>query len=837
MSLLRLPRLLLRAGLNYQLRHRWQALLALSGIIMGVTVVLAVDLANSAARASFALSAEQLRGAATHRIIGPTGRVDQALYVRLFNEAGHPPMAPVIQTSLRLAQHEGRFQLLGLDVFAEGAFRAELPSAIRGSQTLGDWLTDPAAVLLSRSASRNLAVAEGDELLVSLAGRLLPLKVFAISDDDSLGSSQLLVVDIATAQSMAAMPGYISHIDLILDDESLAWLQARLPAAVRLVDIQQQTEGVVGLSAAFELNLTAMSLLALLVGVFLIYNAMSFSIVQRRNLFGRLRALGVRSDEIYRLILAEALVLALVGTLLGCLLGVWLGQGLTRIVAATISDLYYQASADAMRLNLVSLGKSIALGVGGTLLAAWLPAHQAAATSPLTTLSRSHFEQQIQRRMPYLALVGIVLVVAGLVIAFVAPGGVVVGFAGLFIFLFGAVFITPLGLPAAHRLLSLFPLVGVARMAVRDVNRHVSRLGTASAALMVALAASVGVAVMVDSMRGSVSHWLQSYLNADVYIAPVGFEDGAFLPAAVVARALALGGVSEVTRYRDQVLNLQARKIILKAADLGPRAKAGFILVEQVDKPWVAYDQGAVMVSEPLARRLALKPGDGLMLPTPGGQQMFAVAAVFRDYASEHGRVFMHLDQFQRIWNDDRLHTLALYSTSADLPALVRAASEHLMSDEHALVLTVASEIYDASMTVFNRTFRITEVLRVLSVTVAFIGMLTALMAVLLERRKEFAVLRALGLTRQQLGLLIVAESLLLGLIAALAAIPTGLVLAWVLVDAIQPRAFGWTMPFEASWPPLLWTLVLGIGAALLASLYPSWKASQSNPAPQLRED
>ena len=149
----------------------------------------------------------------------------------------------------------------------------------------------------------------------------------------------------------------------------------------------------------------------------------------------------------------------------------------------------------------------------------------------------------------------------------------------------------------------------------------------------------------------------------------------------------------------------------------------------------------------------------------------------------------------------------------------------------------MADEIYHESMAVFDRTFRITEVLRIISVLVAFIGILSALMVVQLERRKEFAVLRALGLTRQQLSLLIVSESLLLGLLAALMSIPTGLVLAWVLVDAIQLRAFGWSMAFHVNAAPLLWTLVLGLSAALLASLYPAWKASRSSPAPQLRED
>lgn len=224
------------------------------------------------------------------------------------------------------------------------------------------------------------------------------------------------------------------------------------------------------------------------------------------------------------------------------------------------------------------------------------------------------------------------------------------------------------------------------------------------------------------------------------------------------------------------------------------------------------------------------------MLVTPEGEVEFTIAAIFRDFASEHGRIFMNLEHYQRHWQNRSIDTLALFASDGDADALYKAVHNQL-DGSHALVFTVADEIYRESMAVFGRTFRITEVLRIISVFVAFIGIFSALMAVQLERRKEFAVLRALGLTRLQISLLVIMESVLLGLIASLIAIPVGLALAWVLVDAIQLRAFGWSMPFEISWLPLIWTLWLGMFAAGLASLYPAWVASCSSPAPQLRED
>ncbi len=830
--------LLLRTGFNYQLRHHWQAILALVGITMGVAVVLAVDLANSAAKASFALSSAQLTGAATHRIIGSDGQLPAALYTRLFTSDDHPPMAPVITQRVRVEGYPGRFQLLGFDVFAEGNFRADLPLAIQGETTLGDWLARQDALALSQSAAAALDLQLDDRLQISLQGRSHELQVLVISDNDSVGSRDLLIVDIATAQAISGMQDRLSYIDLILDNDDLAWFDGRLPASVKLVDIQEQAEGVVGLSAAFELNLTAMSLLALLVGVFLIFNAMSFSIVQRRNLLGRLRALGVTRREIKRMVLAEALILAIVGSIIGCLLGIWLGQGLTAIVAATISELYYQVSSDAMQIELFSLAKAVALGIGGTLVASWLPARQAARTPPLTTLSRAALEQSRAQQIPLLLGGGLLLVLAGLATTFVLQAGIVGSFAGLFILILGAALITPVVLPLAHRLLDRLPLGGIWWMATRDMERHLSRLGTAAAALMVALAATVGVAIMVESMRSSVSDWLQDLLNADLYIAASGFQDGTSLPPGMIAEARQLPMVAAASLYRNIKLEVDGQRTSLIAAQLAAPSREGFeLLQQQASDTWQGYRNGQIMISEPLANRIGLVPGDSLRLPTPAGDIDFSVAAIFRDYASEHGRLFMDLSVYRNYWQDPEVDTLALFTATADQRQRLTEVATERLADRYALEFTDARAIYRESMAVFDRTFRITEVLRVLSILVAFIGILSALMAVQLERRKEFAVLRAIGLTRSQVSLLIMLESAILGVLAALVSIPTGMAMAWVLTDVIQLRAFGWTMPFIVNPGPLWFTLLLGLLAALLASLYPAWQASRGHPAAQLRED
>ena len=829
--------LLARSGLRYLLKHRWQALLALVGITLGVAVVLAVDLANGAAKQSFADSAAQLRGAATHRLMNPAGRVPQALYTDLFTTPGHPPMAPVISERVRITGHDGRFRLLGLDVFAEGGFRSALGEAIQGQTMLGDWLAQPGATALSRAAAAALGVSVGDHLDVRYQGRTHSLQVDTIYETDSRSTSDMLIVDIATAQAVTGERSSLSYIDVRLDPSRQTWLEARLPPSVRLVDAIEQAEGITGMSAAFELNLTAMSLLALLVGMFLIYNAMTFAIVQRRNLLGRLRALGVTPREIAQLIFTEALVLALIGTLLGTLLGILLGRGLTGIVTATISALYYDTSATGMPVTAFALFKAGLLGLGGTLLATWLPARQAAATPPLTTLSRAALEGAARREVPRVGVLGLILIAIGLIVALYLPGGVVTGFAGLFVLLVGAAMATPVSLAVAHRALRGLALPGIARMAVRDLNRHLSRLATATAALMVALAASVGVAIMVESMRGSVSVWLDSLLSADLYISADHFEDGAPLPVGVDARIRDMPQVAALSRYRDRKIQVAGAPIAVVAADLTTRSRSGFRFVSgDAQTAWSGFDAGQILISEPLAYRLGLSAGDSLAIPAEQGMRDFTVAAVFQDYASERGRIFIALPTYQDLWTDRRIDSIALFASGTSDDDLYATAVTQLSAD-YDLNFTAAREIYDESMRIFDRTFRITEVLRYLSLLVAFIGVFSALMAIQLERRHEYAVLRALGFTGRQLTGLILLQSAMLGLLAGLMALPTGMAMAWVLTDAIQARAFGWSMQYRVTSGPLLISVAFGVGAALLAGIYPAWQAGRQNPAPQLRED
>ncbi|MGB2681683.1 MAG: ABC transporter permease, partial [Candidatus Competibacter sp.] len=375
--------LLWRALLKHPLRHPWQLGLAILGIALGVAAVLAVDLANASARRGFDLTMSRVTGHATHQISGGSQGVPETVYRALRVERGGHRSAPVVTGHLPRADRPGQLlQILGVDPFAEAPFRAAAADTRGRKFDLRALLLEPGAALLPSALGDQITLQRGENrFILKRAGTL-----------DGSEMDGLIVTDISTAQVLLGYAGRLSHIDLILPDgpageREAEALRAWLPDGLRVERSESRNQATADLSAAFSLNLLAMSLLALVVGAFLIYNAISFSVVQRRGLLGILRALGVSRREVFVGILGEALLLGVAGVILGSLLGIWIGSGLIHLVTRTINDFYYVLSVREFFIDPRSLAKGAGLGLAATLVAAWLPAREAAAVAPGAALS------------------------------------------------------------------------------------------------------------------------------------------------------------------------------------------------------------------------------------------------------------------------------------------------------------------------------------------------------------------------------------------------------------------------------------------------------------------
>jgi putative ABC transport system permease protein len=743
-------------------------------------------------------------------------------------------------------------RLIGIDPFAEPPVRA-FSSHFSSGNVLATLMTVPNTGMLLRQTAARLGVREGETFTIESNGirHQLVLAGYLEAGDElvRLGLDAVLVTDLATAQELLAMEGCLSRIDLVIpegDDGKrlLEKIHTILPAGAVIVPVGSRAGALDQMTRAFRLNLTALSLLALVVGMFLIYNTTTFSVIRRRRLIGMLRAIGVTRREIFALVCGEAFIIGIVGTGAGLLFGVFLGEELTRLVTRTINDLYFVMEVRSVQLLPLALAKGALLGIGATLAAAVPPALEATSAPPRAVLSRSVVEARRRKNVPLAMLAGLLTMCAGAGLLLVEAGGINMSFAGLFALIIGYALL----IPGAIVLMSqafrpvLATVLGVlGKMAARGVVVSLSRTGVATAALVVAVSATIGVGIMVGSFRLTVERWLESWLRADIYVTTVGTGSGRNKPPldpAVVKRLSRVPGAEKISLTRRVSIESAGGPTDLFAIEIPRSTFVSYRLKEGTpEEAWASFESGeSVVVSEPYAYRHRLHRGDRVTLRTSRGEREFPISGVFYDYGSDTGIVTICRAAYLRYWDDPSVDGMGFYArqgvTSAGLAAQVRERA-----GESRLSVISNRELRNSSMAVFDRTFAITGVLRLLTMVVAFVGILSALMAMQVERARELAVLRAIGLTPRQVWGLVCGETALIGTVAGLLSLPLGILQAFVLIHVVNRRSFGWTMELAIDPALLLQAVLLSLAAALLAGVYPALAIARTSPALALKEE
>lgn len=872
------------ASARHLLQHRSQLLLTLAGLVLGVATITAVDLAARSARTAFEASLDTVNGRATHQIVAGATGIDETLYVQLRRAGIVSEIAPVVsgyanvksarapsQEAIALAAKTGdataterAVEIIGIDVLAEAGMR-ELTGG--GAQTLKDlkrFMIDPGTVMLSARTASQLGLSASSQLKLDIGGRQFDATLVATLDDTQPGIDTLLITDIAQAQEWLDTNGRLSRIDVRIENEAQRRQVNRvLPAGTQLVTTERSSRALVEMTAAFTTNLRALSLLALLVSAFLVFNCISFAVVQRRETLATLRALGATRSQVLTVVLIEALLLGIVGAALGALLGTWIAQQLLGLVTRTINDLYFVVSVTDITPNATSALIAFASGPIVALLAAAAPAAEAARQPPRLGLQRSALESGVARGARRLVYWGIALAIVGALTIALSERSLIAGFTALALVMLAAAFFAPATLLVLSRAggqvvsgLSANSgrgsrLAATMRLAIGQVAASLSRTGVAAAALCIALAAALGVAVMIGSFRESLREWLEHTLRADIYVTAPGpgfSRPERFIDPHVITRLLATPGVIDHSASRRVTVETPGGGVRLDAIQMARESYAGITFVEgEAVSAWPAFARGAVLVSEPRAFRAGRGVGDTETLLTPDGPRTFPIAGVYRDYGNDTGVVLMNRDTYREQWRDEAITSLGLYveKTGAAGDEAARArTTQHTIEQLHAaagseqsLLIRSNRDIRELSMAIFERTFAITQVLYWLAAGVAALGLLSALLAYELERARELALLRALGVTPRGLGALITAQTGFIGLAVGAMAVPVGIVAAWLLVAVINRRAFGWHLDLYVKASDALAVVGIGVAAALAAALYPAWRAARMSIAATIRED
>lgn len=839
--------------LRYLAQHPLLAALNVATVALGVALYLAIQVANQSANQAFAASVELVAGKAQLEVRAPAENLPDDLFPKIARQPGIAAATPIVRGFVTLPQFPGEYlDLLGVDLFTNEPFRTFQLTDFRTEQfDLQEWLRGPRTIALSEGFARQHRLHAGDQITIQHNGKTVRLTIAFLMRQhpgDLAPDSHFAAMDIGWAQELLGRSGTLNSISLRLTNSANTQkvadeLRKVVPADVTVTAPAQRGSEVDKMLAGFQLNLTAMSLVSLLVGMFLIYNTIEASVVRRRREIGILRSLGASRAEVRWLFLGEAAVLGAIGIGLGIVGGFFLARLLVGAVAETISSLYVLVSVQQILIAPWVWLSAIMLGFASVLGAAWLPAQAAAATNPVEAL---HHGQRIERSAHlslHWILGGLCSLGAAIVLSLLAlhTGPPWLGFGAAFFVLAGFSLVAPEMIACFSRALRRSKLRRVEpRLAAENLGRALLRNSITIAALAAAVAMTVGVAVMVFSFRQTVGSWIEQTLVADLFIGPAANEIAgptSFMPSDAIRYLEKNPAVTAVDTFRSVQLPFRDTTIEVAVISGSNRRNLRFLDGSEDQILPRFYREKSVLISESFARRFHLAAGEELHLPTPQGLVAFPILGVFYDYTNDRGLAFLSAKNFANLWHDDRVNSVAVYLRKAVSAPAVADAFRRRFSTRGEFSVYSNRALRRRIFEIFDQTFAVTYVLRTITVIVAVIGIFLGLTTLVAERSRELGVLRAIGASARQVQRFLLWESGMIGLLASVLGIASGLCLAVVLTGVINRAFFGWTIQLAFPWASLAWTPLWIIAAAVVAGSIPAWRAGRLNVAEAIRSE
>jgi putative ABC transport system permease protein len=823
--------------------------LTVLAIALGVAVVLAIDLAGNAATGSFHSSLETLVGDKDLEIVA-TGGVPERIVSALTALPYSLRISPRIDDYAVLADTRRSVPLIGLDLVANANQPSPQSSAmeITNPQDALKYLGDYDSVWLGESFHRRT----GDRVPLLINDHLAEYTVRGVFLDSN-GNAAAIVMDIAAAQHALGRVGTIDRV-LIKVPEGMpleSWQQrihAVLPPGVEVRLAGTGTTENRKMLAAFRWNLRLLSYIALIVGAFLIYNTISVSVVRRRSDIGIVRALGASRTTVLIAFLGEAFSFGLLGAILGLPLGRLMASGAVKLMSTTVESLYVSSRPGSLDLNVGAVILAFAIGVGVSVASAYAPAREASQVPPVEAMARGRREYLTAvhklRDLFWAFALGAGAFAASRASA--VGGKPLFGYLATLLLIVAAALATPAFVAAATDLAgrTLGKLFGVeALLASRSLCASLRRTSVLVGALSTAIAMMTAVAIMVGSFRQTVLLWMEDQLPADLYMRPagsIGADRHPTLSNDLVETIAHLPGVAAIDRLREYEISYDGMPAGLASIELNVlRSYHNVDFLSGRSTNAVLADlreKDAVIVSEPFANKHLLKAGDSITLPMGEARPSFRIADVYYDYSSERGTILMDRNTLLRYLPDPAPSNLAIYLSPGTSIAAARAAIEHAAAGRRVLLFT-NRDLRGEALRIFDRTFAITYALEAVAVVIAVMGVAGALLALVIDRRRELGLLRFLGAAAAQIRKLIVVEAALLGVLATAAGVTLGFALSLVLVFVINKQSFGWTIRFH--WPVavLLGALSVVFVATVLAGLYPANVAVHLRPIEVVHEE
>jgi putative ABC transport system permease protein len=823
------------------LREKTRTALTILGIAVGVAVVVAIQLANQSALRAFRESVDAIAGRANYQIVGEAGPLDERVLLGLrplWNEGVR--FAPVIDVEGILEPSQQLVRLLAVDLLSDLHFRdyryARIDTGAK-HETLGDYfaLFQSDSVILPAPFARERGLRIGSRLNVNVLGRRASLVVRGILEAEGPATAfngNILVCDIATAQRHFGLLGKLSRVDLLIPEEREQRVLSRivLPSGARIERPSRRNERVEKMLRAFRVNLFALAGVALLVGMFLVYNTVLISILRRRRDVGVLKTVGTAPRQIFGAFLAEGLVFGLAGSVLGIALGYGLASAILRIVGRTINTLYVTSQPEAIVLTPGTIAVGVAVGTILSLLSALQPALEASRVRP-TAMIRPGLQQRVGHPRRLAALAAGCFVAAAFISRLPPVAGIAVaGYVAVLCVVAGFSLLAPAIVRTTSRLASplldrTFGIVG--RLAAASLPASLRRTSVASAALSLATGMMVAVALMVGSFRETVRIWVDQTVSSDLWLRPAkGLANAqvALFPPVVGEELRKVEFIEAIDRVRGRDIIYGDTIVSVGSGELEVAARYGNLPMiaprSSAEALRDALRRNGVVVSESFALKFGKEVGDAITIP--GHATAFPITGIYRDYSNDRGVVVMDRALFMRTFDDHNINTIVVYLKRGVELTYARRELEQRFGPRFGAFVVTNGEIKAEVMKIFDQTFLITYALLGVAIVVAVLGIINTLAALILERTRELALLRVGGLSTGELRTMIVLESTLLGIASTVAGLVMGYVLSWILIYVINKQSFGWTINFHTPTALIAASLAVTLLASALAGLVPA---------------
>ena len=840
-----------------------------AGVALGIAVVVAIQLTNASSVRGFERALETVAGKTGVEIVGSGAGVEEAMLPSLGWLREFGVISPVIEGSAALVigdikqlsrREMEAVKVLGVDILRDQPFRdyqllAAGTSSKSGAVQTSDMttqkfleiLTDERSVVITEKLARRRGFTIGGEIRLMIGDRVRSYIVRGLLKDEGPArvlDGNFMLMDIAAAQLAFDRLGRVDRIDVLLPDgadldATLEAVAQRMPPGLTAQRPSRRGEQVETMLAAFHTNLTALSWIALIVGLFLVYNTITISVVARRQEIGTLRALGLTRGSVLALFLGEAAVLALAGIAVGLGLARMLADVAVGMTASTVSTIYIATVAAPPDMNSGHVLLALAIGLPLSLLAAAVPALEASRVPP-TAAMRGHDTLEMRLRLRPIMLIApaIVLALAYALALLPAVGRrPMFGYASSFTIVIGAALLVPaimFGLATISRgmLRRRFGVEGL--LAHANLTSAIPRLSISVAALSVSLAMMVAIAVMIGSFRDTVVYWVGQTLKADLFIGP-GIRpttgSGQTVSREVIDAVANHPDVVGIDQFRNVDLVYNGNLTVLGAGTFDIVLTQGSLLFKSPSDARAqlrnAIGRDAVIVSEAFSNRYRKKDGDTLTLTTPNGPRDFAIAAVYYDYASDRGVIVMDRPTFAKHYGELPPTGVSAYLKPGVDPDKVRSDILASLDEGHRAFIYSNRTLRNEILRVFDSTFAITYSLEVIAIIVAMLGVAGTLLTLVLERRRDLSLLRLSGADRKQVQRMVIIEAALIGAVSQGIGLAVGFGLSLVLIYVINVQSFGWTIQFHLPVAFLIQSSIVVVIATSIAGIYPARRAAQ----------